>query len=391
MSPGIHGAVVQNWRALGAIDFEPDDEVSWVMGPNGSGKSSILDALVFPCDLLRSPHEPRVVLSELARGAPIARGSWRFEDLLHDPTEPASWSFDFTDVEEQRWRYLLVLSAQGAGFAVEQESLERLADGGWASVLEQDVNGARLVRGGWPHGSWVPMVGQPTVPLLARATDPIEHAAVAGALAFLKGVWLLHPDPLLMRGRTVAYDPERPPDRYGRDLEGLLESLVSGYPAEFSGVLDALSEISGWRAIRALQRGQERRVVFEESPGRPLVLDLASDGQLVAAWLTALATFPPEAWTVALIDEPATALARGPQRQLFSWLRDLAANVQVIAATHDELAPNLDTRDSVWLVTREPGEPATLERLDRHKPANDFPDIFKPGEVAARVSTAGEE
>lgn len=392
MPIGLDFVTVRNWRVLDEVSFAPDPGVSWIMGPNGSGKSSVLDGLSFACELLRSAQDPRRVLRQDARGEPISNGTWEFRDLLRDPNREASWDLTFTDAAEVTWRYQLALRMQGAGFAIVNEQLERKGEDGWTSLLEHDGNGGRVVRKRGEGLEWVPMAYRPMQPLLARASDPFEHAALVPALRFLEGIWLVHPDPLLMRGRTVAYDPEEPVDRYGRDLEGLVEATIAAYPSEFSRVIDALQQATGWRKIRSIPRAQERRVVFDEADdGRPLLLDLASDGQLVALWLACLSTFPPERWTVALVDEPAVALGHGPQGQVFAWLRGLSRDVQVITATHDDRAVDLDSRESVWRLAREPGAAPKLVRLDEDPEARRWPGVFKPGDVAVRLAAGVEE
>lgn len=381
---------ISNWRALASVVFEPGPDLSWIMGSNGSGKSSFLDAIVFPCDLLRYPRELNTVLGHVARGAPLGVGRWAFADLLRDPRAPAEWTFEFFDANEQEWCYRLVISAQSSGFAIDDERLDRRDGEGWTSVLEHGPNGGRWLRGGWPDGTWAPMVGMPTVPLLARADDPIEHSAFLAARDFLRGVWLFHPDPLLMRGATTPYREDAPLDRYGRDLHAYLEATISAHPTEFRRLVESVQPVAGWRAIRSIAKGQGRRVEFEEEDGRSLALDLASDGQLVGAWLAAVSEFPPVEWTVALIDEPAVALARGPQREVFDWLRTLSDSVFVIAATHDEHAVNLDSRENVWVVARAPGAAPTLTRLGETEMARAYPTMFKAGDVAVRTFSADD-
>lgn len=378
---------IENWRAIEAIELEPTQDLSWFMGPNGSGKSSLLDAIAFPCDLLRYPHDPLKALERSIRGAPIAKGRWEFSGLLHDPDRPASWELTFEDFDGQRWRYRLRLAAKERAFEIVDEQLERSHEGAFVSVLEHRLTGGRLIRGGWPKGEWVPMAARELVPLLARADDPKEHAAQQGARDFLRGIWLMSPDPLLMRGSDLAYVEGQPLDRYGRDLASFLASTLSAYPEDFSQVIGSLEDLTGWRRVRALQRGVE----FQEGDAKPLFLDLASDGQLLSAWLSVVSAFPPDEWTVALVDEPAVSLARNVQEQVFDWLAQLSHRVQVLAATHDERAVNRDARTRVWRVSRPPGGATTLVRLDQDPLAERVPPIFKPGDTALSAPDAAED
>lgn len=380
---------IENWRAIRQISLVPDADLSWFMGRNGSGKSSLLDAIVMPCDLLRASGDPLSVLDRESRGAPMGEGRWAFRDLLHDASAPARWTFEFIDTDEVHWRYTIALSSQPASpqFQITEELLERHHQGVWSSVLEHGPAGGRWIRGGWPDGAWVPLASRPTSPLLGRADDPTENAAVYGALRFLRGVWLLHPDPVLMREATSLYVDDNPIDRYGRDLTDLLRRIIGEYPKEFSDIIDAGQAVEGWHRLRATRDG----VVFEERGGAPLALGLASDGQLLAAWTTALSMFPPDAWTVALIDEPALTYDRDSQDRAFDWLLDLSGHVQVLAATHGERAVDRASRSQVWLVERAHGQGARVTRLDQHPVASKVPGIFKPGDIAAGPLDASDE
>ena len=385
MAVGFKQISIFNYRSFARVDgFEPDDEVTWLMGSNGSGKSSLLDAIVFPSDLLRGDRQ---ALLAQWRGRPTASGSIDFAALLTDSRQPARWDLTFEDEHGATWRYRLTMEAVGRLPRVVEERLDRLDAAGAVSMLENDERGARMVVA---DGRWQPFASTDARLVLSHA-DSVLGAPASAALRFLRGVWLLRPDPFLMRGDAVAYSPEAPPDRYGRDLEGLLDHFIGERPQELGDLLQSIAAVNGWSGLRVTPEGGVRRVVFTEADVLSLPLAMASDGQLLAAWLARLAIAPPDAWTVALLDEPATALAPDVQAQVYGWTRQMAGAVQVFAATHDKSAVDRASRPNVFIVERRSGGTSSLTRLDRHPEAGTYSNLFKAGEVAVQAMRAAEE
>lgn len=385
MATGFREIRLSNFRSFEqAIALEPSDECTWLMGRNGSGKSNLLDALVFPCDLLRAPRE---ALSAEWRGRPTASGSVDFAALLYDPKQPAAWDLTFEDDVGDAWRYRLVLTPVERTFRVSEERLERLDAGGPRSMLENGADGARILLA---EGRWQSIASTERALALGSAAT-LAGAPAAHALRFLQGVWMFRPDPLLMRGDRVDFTGEGVPDRYGRDNDALLEHFIGEQPEDVSALLESIAEVTGWRRMRVSRDASGRRVMFAETDVRWLPMAFASDGQLLAAWLSRLAMSPPAGWTVALMDEPAVALGPDVQELVWGWLSELSRWVQVIAATHDKPAVNRASRSSVFLVERKRGAGSRLTRLDQHPVSNEWSDLFKAGEVAEQAMRDGAE
>lgn len=376
MALGFTRVAFSNFRSFDTAELEPQRDVTWLMGRNASGKFSFLDALVFPCDVLRVGLD---ALTGAARGRPTATDRIEFPTLLRDPTQPATWDLRFEDETGGRWRYRLVLEARRSVFGVLDERLERLDGDTVSSVLENEANGARI-RGG--DGVWRPVGVAPQRLLLSDAAEGDDAMA---ARRFLEGVWLFRPDPLLMRGDRFVRGAY--PDRYGRDLDALLQDLDGpGSPDAFRRLIASIERTAGWSGVRSVEEAPGyRRVHVTEADVLSYPLVAASDGQLLAAWFNRMVVEPPERWTVALLDEPAIALAPDVLASVFDWALDLAEVVQVLAATHDKPAVNRASRDQVVMVVRSAGQASRLVWLRDTAASRAYSDLFKPGEVAVQA------
>ncbi|MBT3222757.1 MAG: AAA family ATPase [Proteobacteria bacterium] len=379
---GINYIRVQNYRCWADVTLGHIGDQVWFVGPNGAGKTSLLDAIAFPCDLLRLGGLP-ALSGDLRIGPEKQRIS--FKDLLFDKEKEAHWEFSFsTDTAEGNYKYELTLLASGMGFEVVTENLSVCRGGNDFSLLERDASGARWRSGELNAETWMPVSPTRGELLLSRGGDRLQTPELVLPLMFLKGVWLLRPIPLLMHGGARTWDGQQHPDRYGRDLDALVDWAIGAFPKHMAGFAEVLGRLTGLTELRAVPRHGRRELDFSESTDAWLPFFLASDGQALLTYVALLATFLPETANVILLDEPGVALSTAGHNELAPWLVELCNSAQLIAVTHsprtiDEAA---NSRGEVVVVERRPGQAATATRLEDVVGIENVPGIFGPGEAA---------
>ncbi|MEQ1566105.1 MAG: AAA family ATPase [Myxococcota bacterium] len=358
---GLTSVQVRGYRAIADARFEPRPDRTALIGGNGSGKSSVLDAIGLVGDLVRHRRE---ALGEELRGNLGAAGQMPLSRLAHFGASAVVVELELS-VAGRVYRYRIELAPTPVSWFVAGERLEgpsRDHPEGFEVLLERDPSGSRVRRADGATIRLVPVGTAPHTPLVGLGADPLSYPELAAPYAFLRGICLLRPTPVAMRGGRPLGEF---PDGYGRDLTARLHRFLTEQPGQLTDYLETMGEFVGWSALATPVRDGVARAEFREGTHpTPIALEAASDGTVVEAWLLALALDPPEGASVLLVDEPASQFFHRSLQRPAQLLKTLSMQRQVIVATHSPgLLSEFTDRDGVWVVSRQAGAGAQLRRL----------------------------
>jgi predicted ATPase len=359
---------VRGYRCLADASFEPAGRgVTVVVGGNGSGKSSLLDAVGLVGDLLRVGGA--AFRRELRGNANDQSDAFRFLVSSFGSGE-IEIALDF-QVRGTEYHYAIALAARESYWAIARETLRGPAQTGEGEpevLLDRDATGARVRRSdGAGAIKLVPVLAEQQVPTVTLGADRISYPELEVPRRFLRGLCFLRPTPVLMRGGGGGVGEFPLP--YGQDATARMVRLANEVPEHRSDFLRFMGEFVGWTKFRT--PGASRVEFNEGTHPSPIAFESASDGTVVEAWLLALALDPPEAVTVLLLDEPVAQFYRRSIQRPAELLKTLATQRQLLVATHAAtLVAEVGSEDTVWVVTRRPGEGGTVRRL-RDLPGSD--------------------
>lgn len=373
-----------NTRCIESISMQPAEELSFVMGDNGSGKSSLLDGLALLADMVRGGLNEAAIA--LRRGLPVGP-SIDLGTLFRRPDQPMRWTLEFS-IDDQRWVYELAVrrTLTDTGMAIHHERLARL-DVGDGEVLLTDETGCRLRDGSDGRTDWMPVTPSSSHPALGRAQDPLVFPQLHRVWSFVCGIQLVRLNPVEMRGPAGRVSIDQLPDRLGRDFQSRVRALLLKRPDRREPWLDDLAARTGWKEVRASDGdGDELMMVREDANAGWSPLVYASDGQIVSAWLALLVQAPPASLSVLLFDEPALAVSTKGMEDVAEFLRLLAEDFQVIAATHSRETVDAHKHgDDTWVMERGWGAPARVTPLKEHPKGKKLARVVPPGSAAERA------
>lgn len=342
---------IRGYRAIDHVRMTfADDKPSILVGGNATGKSSVLDAIGLVGDLFRAGPSTFVAwrrgsfgvqhelpLSMLRRANAVGV---RIELLFQCGDAVYTYNVQLADGPANDW-------------FIHDEDLVMHDQHGERRLAQRDATGARLVRAGSPN--LVPVFCRPHVPIVDYGIDEIGVPELSRPRKFLRGLCMLRPTPAVMwAGVTLGETP----DPYGRDLSAQLASFLANNPSRYA---DYLSFLVGWTSFAMPRTG----AWFCEG-NEQINMALVSDGTRMELWLTALALAPPDAMSVALIDEPTTGFFSRSQQRPAELIKTLAVQRQVILTTHSSgLVSELDEGDGghIWVCSRHAGAGMFVEPL----------------------------
>ena len=332
-------------------------DLNLFIGANAAGKSTILDALRFLSEGVRSRDFRAPVY---ARGG-IVHLAWKGEDAGKVDLEIVLEDGDV------RYEWSLRLLRHGYDFQVEED----------VRVLRPQLTPAQVLQARNGEGWWWSGEEKKTVTLKQAPTSCALAAAAADAsfpardIADFVGRWgFFDPNPFLLRRDWGGLESGRL-DAYGRNLG---ETLYALDESSRGRVIDATRAIVGLPENiepRTSQDGDRFYFVQSEPDLRHSVHQMgASSGTLrMLALMTALVAAPET--NLIGIEEPENNIHPAALSSLVEHLRRARDRVQIVVTTHSPLLLDfLDEPEAVRVVRRDgadgtvvvPGDPEGVRR-----------------------------
>lgn len=315
------------------------------IGANASGKSTILDALRFLSEGVRTRDFGPPAF---ARGG-VLHLAWKGEDA--DRIELTV----HLKHEERGYEWSLRLVRTRYSFHVE-EHVDELRDGSPPVRLLDAHKG----EGWWWSGDkgQVKLKQEPTVCALAAAAA--DASFPARAVAEFIGRWgFFDPNPFLLRRDWTGLESSRF-DHYGRNLGETLYALKESSPAAFDRIVEATRAVLGLpRGIEPRQSEEGRFYFAQIEPGLrfPVHQMGVSSGTLrMLALMTALFAEPNA--NLIGIEEPENYVHPAALSSFVEYLLDAQDRVQFMVTTHSPLLLDFLNRPEAVRVVRH-GEDGT--------------------------------
>ena len=324
------------------------------IGANASGKSTILDALRFMQDGLRSRDFRRPVGER--GGARYLFGKW-------DPKARADLRLTFCDVDtKDHFVWSVGLTIVDRRFSITEKATMRKPDGQQSELLK--VTSGK----GW----WLSENGQ-KVQIEEEATACALSAASADAAFMARNVsqfvsqWsFVEPNPSPLRRRRRPEESDRL-EIYGGNLAERLHRLKETSPQTFQLIASATKSVLGIpEEIKpVVDREDHFHVHFvEKGLIRPVSQSSASTGTLrILTLMTAL--FENRTCGVVAIEEPENNIHPTALSDFVQYLNRASESVQVLITTHSPSLLNfVEDPHSVCVVRRDEqlGTKVTRER-----------------------------
>ena len=321
------------------------------IGANASGKSTILDALRFLSEAVRTRdfRDPA-----FTRGG-VLHLAWKGE-----AAQRVALSVRLQDAgKEFEWELRLVRN--GYDFHVE-EHLDQLPSGSPPVRLLEANRG----DGWWWSGDQgkVPLKQAPTTCALSAAAA--DASFPARDVAEFIGRWgFFDPSPFLLRRDWASVDSGRF-DHYGRNLGGTLHSLHVSAPETLKRIVEATRAIVGLPSEVEPRELEDRFYFVQREPGLqfPVHQMGVSSGTLrMLALMTAL--HAETGANLIGIEEPENYVHPTALSAFLDHLRDVHDRIQFMVTTHSPLLLDfLDKPEAVRVVRRDSQEGTTVEQGD---------------------------
>ena len=334
------------YRSLRSQEIHLDD-FNLFIGANASGKSTVLDALRFLSEAVRTRDFEGPVF---ARGG-LLNLAWKGEAaqqigltaLLNDEGKIFEWS--------------LRLGRKGHEFQVDQECVRELGSGAPVQLL--DAAGG---EGWWWSGEQgqVKLKQAPTACALAAAAADASFPA-RGVAEFIGRWGFFDPSPFLLRRDWAGLDSGRF-DHYGRNLGGTLYALSRSSPERLKTIVETTRAIVGLPSTVEPRESEDRFYFVQREPGLqyPVHQMGVSSGTLrMLALMTALHAEPGA--NLIGIEEPENYVHPTALSAFLEHLRDVQQRIQFMLTTHSPLLLDLlGAPEAVRVVRRDSQEGTTV-------------------------------
>ena len=342
------------YRSLRDQAIELDD-FNLFIGANASGKSTILDALRF--------------LSEAVRTRDFREPVWARGGLLHlawkgEAAQQVGLTVGLRDRRkdgDRRFEWRLRLTRNGYEFRAD-ERVEELRFGSPPLTLLDAAGGE-----GWWSGDQgrVELKQAPTACALSAAAS--DASFPARDVAEFVGRWgFFDPGPFLLRRDWTGLDSSRL-DHYGRNLAATLHGLRQSSPETLERIVEATRAIVGLPSGVELRESEDRRFQFVQTePGLqyPVHQTGVSSGTLrTLALMTALHAESGE--SLIGIEEPENYVHPTALSAFVEYLRGVQGRIQFMVTTHSPLLLDfLDAPEAVRVVRRDAGAGTTVVKQE---------------------------
>ena len=327
------------------------NEFNLFIGANASGKSTILDALRFLSEAVRTRDFREPVFT---RGG-VLHMAWKGE-----AAQTVGLSVRLNDSgKEFEWELRLVRN--GYEFHVEEHLDE----------LRSDAPPVRLLDATRGDGWW--WSGDEGRVLLKQAPTSCALSAAAADASFpardvaeFIGRWgFFDPSPFLLRRDWASVDSGRF-DHYGRNLGGTLHALSLSSPETVTQIVESTRAIVGLPSEVEPRESEDRFYFVQREPGLqfPVHQMGVSSGTLrMLALMTALHA---EAGTNLIgIEEPENYVHPTALSAFLDHLRHVQDRIQFMVTTHSPLLLDfLGAPEAVRVVRRDSQEGTTVEQGD---------------------------
>ena len=340
-----------HYRSLRRQEIHLND-FNLFIGANASGKSTILDALRFLSEAVRTRDLREPVF---ARGG-VLHLAWKGE-----AANRIELKLRLND-DGRKFEWVLRLVRHGYEFQVE-ENLDE---------LRPDSPPVRLLDATRGEGWWWSSGDKGRVELKQSPTSCALSAAAADAsfpardVAEFIGRWgFFDPSPFLLRRDWTGLDSSRF-DHYGRNLGGTLHALHLSSPETLKRIVDTTRAIVGLPSDVETRESDDRFYFVQREPGLqfPVHQMGVSSGTLrILALMTALHA---ETGTNLIgIEEPENYVHPTALSAFLDHLRHVQGRIQFMVTTHSPLLLDfLDAPEAVRVVRRDGQGGTTVEKQE---------------------------
>ena len=324
------------------------------IGANASGKSTILDALRFLGEAVRTRDVREPVY---ARGG-MLHLAWKGEEAHRiDLSIRLNDTHKDNDTDKE-FEWGLRLVRNGYEFQVE-EHLDQIPSDSPRVKLLQATRG----KGWWWSGERgrVELKHAPTMCALSAAAA--DASFPARDVAEFIGRWgFVDPSPFLLRRDWTGLDSGRF-DHYGRNLGGTLHALGLSSPKRLRRIVETTRAIVGLPSEVEPRESDDRSYFVQREPGLqfPVHQMGVSSGTLrILALMTAL--HAETGANLIGIEEPENYIHPTAMSALLDHFRDVQDRIQFMVTTHSPLLLDfLDTPEAVRVVRRDSHEGTIVE------------------------------
>lgn len=339
-----------HYRSLRSQEIHLND-FNLFIGANAAGKSTILDALRFLSEAVRTRDVREPVFT---RGG-VLHLSWKGEEARR-----IELRIQLKDTD-RKFEWTLRLVRNGYEFHVE-EHLDELRP----NAPPQSLLDANQGQGWWWSGD------QGRVALKQAPTSCALSAAAADAyfpareVAEFIGRWgFFDPSPFLLRRDWAGLDSSKF-DPYGRNLGATLHALDLASPGTLQHIVEVTRAIVGLPSKVVPRESDDRFYFVQQEPGLrfPVHQMGVSSGTLrILALITALHA---EAGSNLIgIEEPENYIHPTALAAFLDHLRDVQGRVQFMVTTHSPLVLDfLDAPEAVRVVRRDSQNGTIVEDPD---------------------------
>ena len=339
-----------HYRSLRRQEIHLND-FNLFIGANASGKSTVLDALRFLSEAVRTRDFLEPVFS---RGG-VLHLSWKGEEA-----QRIELRIQLEDTD-RKFEWTIRLVRNGYKFHVE-EYLEELR----LNLPPQRLLVAEQGQGWWWSGD------QGKVALKQAPTSCALSAAAADAyfpareVAEFIGRWgFFDPSPFLLRRDWTGLDSSRF-DPYGRNLGATLHLLHSSSPETLKHIVDITRSIVGLPSEVQPRESEDRFYFVQREPGLqfPVHQMGVSSGTLrILALITAL--HAETGSNLIGIEEPENYIHPTALAAFLNHLREVQGRIQFMVTTHSPLLLDLlDAPEAVRVVQRDSHQGTTVADPD---------------------------
>ena len=341
-----------HYRSLRRQEIQLND-FNLFIGANASGKSTILDALRFLGEAVRTRDFQEPVFS---RGG-VLNLAWKGEEA-----QRIELSIRLNDGGKQfEWAVRLVRTRARYGFQVEERLDELRSDSPPVTLLAADRG-----EGWWWSGDKgrVALKQAPTSCALSAASADASFPA-RGVAEFIGRWGFFDPSPFLLRRDWTGLKSSRF-DPYGRNLGGTLHALHVASPETLKRIVEITRSIVGLPSEIEPRETEDRFYFVQREPGLEFAVHQmgVSSGTLrILALITALHAKPGA--NLIGIEEPENYIHPTALAALLDHLRDVQDRIQFMVTTHSPLLLDfLNEPEAVRVVQRDSQEGTIVKEPD---------------------------
>ena len=318
------------------------------IGANASGKSTILDALRFLGEAVRTRDVREPVF---ARGG-MLHLAWKGEEAHR-----IDLSIRLNDSDKE-FEWGLRLVRNGYEFQVE-EHLDELHPDSTPTRLLDAIRG----KGWWWSGNRGRVVLKQAPTLCALSAAAADASFPARDVAEFIGRWgFFDPSPFLLRRDWVGLDSGRL-DHYGRNLGGTLHALRLSSPKRLRRIVESTRAIVGLPSLVEPRESEDRYYFVQREPGLQFPVHQMGVSSGTLRILALMAALHAETGANLIgIEEPENYIHPTAMSALLDHFRDVQDRIQFTVTTHSPLLLDyLDAPEAVRVVRRDSQEGTIVE------------------------------